>query len=210
MLKNKLDFNPYESPDSLLVAEAVWSKQEQQLWQVALWQKYLMWFLLIFLGSNAILGYAYFVTEHLTGEESGLNITTSAITLIAFAISWCVVTLSVVKMELIRHSHVAAVSVIIAMLIPGINLLVLLGINRSGTKFLRQHQVRVGLFGAEMGDIRRHLKKKVGEIDPDKVKSESAFQTTAVAQVALPVETDSPMVARIIPATKHENSKESE
>ncbi|MEC9095682.1 MAG: hypothetical protein VX776_03560, partial [Planctomycetota bacterium] len=101
-----MEFNPYESPDANLVAEAVWSKEEQQLWQVALWQKYLMWFLLIFIASNVILGFGYFVYEPLSGVEHELDETTSAIALTAFAISWCVITFSLVKMELIRRSKI--------------------------------------------------------------------------------------------------------
>ena len=203
-----MEFNPYESPDANLVAEAVWSKEEQQLWQVALWQKYLMWFLLIFIASNVILGFGYFVYEPLSGVEHELDETTSAIALTAFAISWCVITFSLVKMELIRRSKITAALVITGMLIPGINLFVLLGINGSATSFLRRHQVRVGLFGAEMGDIRRNLKKKVGETDPDKIKTDSTIETPMMAQMALPVETaPSPMMANIVPDI---NSEESE
>ena len=203
-----MEFNPYESPDANLVAEAVWSKEEQQLWQVALWQKYLMWFLLIFIASNVILGFGYFVYEPLSGVEHELDETTSAIALTAFAISWCVITFSLVKMELIRRSKITAALVITGMLIPGINLFVLLGINGSATSFLRRHQVRVGLFGAEMGDIRRNLKKKVGETDPDKIKTDSTIQTPMIAQMALPIETaPSPMMANIVPDI---NSEESE
>ncbi len=203
-----MEFNPYESPDANLVAEAVWSKEEQQLWQVALWQKYLMWFLLIFIASNVILGFGYFVYEPLSGVEYELDETTSAIALTAFAISWCVITFSLVKMELIRRGKITAALVITGMLIPGLNLFVLLGINGSATSFLRRHQVRVGLFGAEMGDIRRNLKKKVGETDPDKIKTDSTIQTPMMAQMALPIETaPSPMMANIVPDI---NSEESE
>ena len=203
-----MEFNPYESPDANLVAEAVWSKEEQQLWQVALWQKYLMWFLLIFIASNVILGFGYFVYDPLSGVEHELDETTSAIALTAFAISWCVNTFSLVKMELIRRSKITAALVITGMLIPGLNLFVLLGINGSATSFLRRHQVRVGLFGAEMGDMRRNLKKKVGETDPDKIKTDSTIQTPMMAQMALPIETaPSPMMANIVPDI---NSEESE
>ena len=203
-----MEFNPYESPAANLVAEAVWSKEEQQLWQVALWQKYLMWFLLIFIASNVILGFGYFVYEPLSGVEHELDETTSAIALTAVAISWCVITFSLVKMELIRRSKITAALVITGMLIPGLNLFVLLGINGSATSFLRRHQVRVGLFGAEMGDIRRNLKKKVGETDPDKIKTDSTIQTPMMAQMALPIETaPSPMMANIVPDI---NSEESE
>ncbi len=203
-----MEFNPYESPDANLVAEAVWSKEEQQLWQVALWQKYLMWFLLIFIASNVILGFGYFVYEPLSGVEHELDETTSAIALTAFAISWCVITFSLVKMELIRRSKITAALVITGMLIPGLNLFVLLGINGSATSFLRRHQVRVGLFGAEMGDIRRNLKKKVGETDPDKIKTDSTIQTPMMAQMALPIETaPTPMMANIVPDINPEESE---
>ena len=98
--------------------------------------------------------------------------------------------------------------VITGMLIPGLNLFVLLGINGSATSFLRRHQVRVGLFGAEMGDIRRNLKKKVGETDPDKIKTDSTIQTPMMAQMALPIETaPTPMMANIVPAINPEESE---
>ena len=206
--ENKLEINPYESPDTIRIAEAVWSKQEQQLWQVALWQKYLMWFLLIFIGSNVVLGYSSFVTEYLNGQEYRFDDITSFITLLTFVISWFVVTLSLVKMELIRHTKIAAVFVIIGMLIPVLNLLVLLGINGSATSFLRKHQVRVGLFGAEMGDIRRNLKKKVGEADPDKIGIQSITQNPILPQMAIPVEAKAlPMMAKIVPVMKSDNSE---
>ncbi|MBT6724883.1 MAG: hypothetical protein HOB20_16760 [Planctomycetaceae bacterium] len=203
-----MEFNPYESPDTNLVGEAVWSKEEQQLWQVALWQKYLMWFLLIFIISNIVLGYGYVVYEPLNGMEYELDKTTAGISLTAFVISWCVSTFSLAKMELIRRSKVTAALIIIGMLIPGFNLFVLLGINGSATNFLRRHQVRVGLFGAEMGDIRRNLKKKVGETDPDKIKTESTSQTPVMAQMALPIETaPPPMMAKIVPDIDSEESE---
>lgn len=203
-----MEFNPYESPDANLVAEAIWSKEEQQLWQVALRQKYLMWFLLIFIASNVILGFGSSVYEPLSGVEYELDETISAIALTAFAISWCVITFNLVKMELIRRSKITAALVIAGMLIPGLNLFVLLGINGSATSFLRRHHVRVGLFGAEMGDIRRNLKKKVGETDPDKIKTASTSQTPVMAQMALPIETaPPPMMAKIVPDIKSKESK---
>lgn len=167
-----------------------------------------MWFLLIFIASNVILGFGYFVYEPLSGVEHELDETTSAIALTAFAISWCVITFSLVKMELIRRSKITAALVITGMLIPGLNLFVLLGINGSATSFLRRHQVRVGLFGAEMGDIRRNLKKKVGETDPDKIKTDSTIQTPMMAQMALPIETaPTPMMANIVPDINPEESE---
>ena len=199
-----MEFNPYESPDAVHVTEAVWSTEERQLWQVALWQKYLMWFLLIFVISNVLLGTYFF--HDVSNEFPNRILSDSAVLIvgIVFFVSWCVVTLSLVKMELIRHSKLAAGGVVIGMLVPGLNLFVLLGINGSATNFLRKNHVRVGLFGAEMGDIRRNLKKEVGEADPDKVTSESdnSIQTQALmrANVALPVEPNvTPMVARIVP-----------
>lgn len=199
-----MEFNPYESPDAVHVAEAVWSTQERQLWQIALWQKYLMWFLLVFAVSNVLLGTYFF---HDVGNDFPNRILSDGAVLvggIVFIISWCVVTLSLVKMELIRHNKIAAGGVVLGMLIPGLNLFVLLGINGSATNFLRKNHVRVGLFGAEMGDIRRNLKKKVGEADPDKISAQSGdtIQTQApmTANLALPVEPNAtPMVAKIVP-----------
>ena len=200
-----MEFNPYESPDAVHAAEAVWSTQERQLWQVALWQKYLMWFLLTFVISNVLLG-TYFLHD-VSNEFPNriLSDSTVFIASIVFLASWFVVTLSLVKMELIRHNRIAAGGVVIGMLVPGLNLFVLLGINGSATNFLRKSHVRVGLFGAEMGDIRRNLTKKVGETDPDKVSSDSNIsmqtQEDITANMALPVEPNvAPMVAKIVPA----------
>ncbi len=181
-----MEFNPYESPDAVIVAEAVWSEEERKLWQIALWQKYLMWFLLIFVACNALLFIQYIESDNQLRDRI-FNATGVWITIIAFAISWCVVTLSLVKMELIRHNAVAATGVVIGMLIPVVNLFTLLGINGSATSYLRKFHVRVGLFGAEMGDIRRNLNKTVGEVDPDKVDE---------SVLSLPSE---PMVAQAIP-----------
>ena len=199
-----MEFNPYESPDAIDVAEAVWSTEERQLWQVALWQKYLMWFLLVFVISNVLLGTYFF--HDVSNEFPNRILSDSAVLIggIVFFVSWCVVTLSLVKMELIRHNRIAAGGVVIGMLVPGLNLFVLLGINGSATNFLRKSHVRVGLFGAEMGDIRRNLKKKVGESDPDKASSDSNIsiqtQEDITANMALPVEPNAaPMVAKMVP-----------
>lgn len=199
-----MEFNPYESPDAVHATEAVWSTQDRQLWQVALWQKYLMWFLLIFVFSNVLLATYYF--HDVSNGFPNRILSDSAVLVggIVFFVSWCVVTLSLVKMELIRHSKFAAGGVVVGMLVPGLNLFVLLGINGSATNFLRKNYVRVGLFGAEMGDIRRNLKKKVGETDSDKVTLESnnsiQMQAPMTANMALPVEPNvTPMVARIVP-----------
>ncbi len=191
-----MELNPYQSPDAVIATEAVWSEQESQLWKVALWQKYLMWLLLVFVGSNVAL--AYYSVLKPSGARNGQTVEPSMFPLLIFLLSWSVVTICAVRMELIQRSKLAAAGVMIGMLVPGINLIVLLCINGSVTNFLRKHRVRVGLFGAEMIDIRRNLKKKVGEIDPDKNGTfipPSQSTIPMVAQVAGPL----PMVAQAIP-----------
>lgn len=195
-----MEFNPYESPDANFEAEAVWSEEERKLWQIALWQKYLMWFLLIFFGSNVVIGIALY-EDDLPVRQKLLGNPTALISTVVYIISWCVVTFSLVKMELIRHGTKIAAAVVIGMLVPVANLFILLGINGSATSFLRKFHVRVGLFGAEMGDIRRNLQKKVGEADPDKVD---------VNQLQLPTDsmTAQPMVAQAIPVAVKDSSQQ--
>ena len=152
--KTTMQTNPYLAPTANLDTGDRWSWDLKNLWQIALYQKCLM--IVQFILFTIILFVAFYV--QIIGTLLRLPIATDGYwfwgIIIATGVSLLLVTICITVLCSKCWNLTIGAGAFVGMLIPGANLIVMLVINSLITKRLRNDNVRVGLFGANMNDIR--------------------------------------------------------
>ena len=172
-----MESNPYQSPVANLDAVDRWTLNQKQLWDIAIYQKFLMGSqLALFSVSLFMIFYTQFFVGMMNQSIQLYGFWFWA-TMVTFAVSLLLVVVYVTALSNKCWHLNAAVATLVGMFIPAVNLIVLLGVNALVTRKLRAHSVQVGLFGADMNDIRNQQKDAV-----DQLSQESSIQ------VAIPVE----------------------
>ena len=172
-----MESNPYQSPVANLDAVDRWTLNQKQLWDIAIYQKFLMGAqLVLFTVSLFMIFYTQFFIS-MMNQSIQLYGFWFWTTIVIFAVSLLLVVVNVTALSSKCWHLNAAVATLLGMFIPAVNLIVLLGVNALVTRKLRAHSIQVGLFGADMDDIRNQ--RKDGE--------ETLAQETEI-QVAIPIE----------------------
>ncbi|MEC7565294.1 MAG: hypothetical protein VX738_06375 [Planctomycetota bacterium] len=172
-----MEANPYQSPVANLDAVDRWTLNQKQLWDIAIYQKFLMGAqLVLFSVSLFIIFYTQFFVG-MMNQSIQLYGFWFWTTMVIFAVSLLLVVVNVTALSNKCWHLNAAVATLLGMFIPAVNLIVLLGVNALVTRKLRAHSIQVGLFGADMDDIRNQQKDA----------EEPLSQETAI-QIAIPVE----------------------
>lgn len=154
--------NPYLAPTANLDTGDRWSWDLKNIWQIALYQKCLM--IVQFILFSIILFVAFYV--QIIGTLLRLPIETDGYwfwgIIIAAGVSLLLVTICITVLCSKCWNLAIGAGVFVGMLIPGTNLILMLIINSLITKRLRNYNVRVGLFGANMNDIRIQQQEDIG------------------------------------------------
>ncbi|MGY8732004.1 MAG: hypothetical protein ACKVK0_07695 [Pirellulales bacterium] len=154
--------NPYLAPTANLDTGDRWSWDLKNLWQIALYQKCLM--IVQFILFAIILFITFYV--QIIGTLLRLPIETDGYwfwgIIIATGVSLLLVTICITVLCSKCWNLAIGAGAFVGMLIPGVNLILMLVINSLITKRLRNYNVRVGLFGANMNDIRIQQQEDIG------------------------------------------------
>jgi len=154
--------NPYLAPTANLDTGDRWSWDLKNLWQIALYQKCLM--IVQFMLFAIILFVVFYV--QIIGTLLQLPIETDGYwfwgIIIAAGVSLLLVTTCITVLSSKCWNFAIGAGTFAGMLIPGVNLILMLVINSLITKQLRNYNVRVGLFGANMNDIRIQQQENIG------------------------------------------------
>jgi hypothetical protein len=160
--KTAMQTNPYLAPTANLDTGDRWSWDLKNIWQIALYQKCLM--IVQFILFAIILFITFYV--QIIGTLLRLPIATDGYwfwgIIIATGVSLLLVTICITVLCSKCWNLAIGAGAFVGMLIPGVNLILMLVINSLITKRLRNYNVRVGLFGANMNDIRIQQQEDIG------------------------------------------------
>jgi hypothetical protein len=160
--KTAMQTNPYLAPTANLDTGDRWSWDLKNIWQIALYQKCLM--IVQFILFAIILFITFYV--QIIGTLLRLPIETDGYwfwgIIIATGVSLLLVTICITVLCSKCWNLAIGAGAFVGMLIPGVNLILMLVINSLITKRLRNYNVRVGLFGANMNDIRIQQQEDIG------------------------------------------------
>lgn len=133
--------NPYAAPD-VEVTGSIDQLSQEKLRQVAVSQKTICIYILVYLGFIVLSFYA--IDPDIFGVLS-----------IIFLILSLVVLVAVVSLAIRIYGLILGILVTVLMFVPLLNLLLLLMLNVRATRMLKEHGIRVGLLGAYLADLKR-------------------------------------------------------